>query len=161
MCSGKTSVARALAQRLRCVATDLDDEITSIEGCTPAEMIVQRGEPAFREIESQVLQRALQQRKAPVIALGGAAWAVSGNRELIDKFKCVSVWLDASFEACWKRITSSGGSRPLAPDRQRAQELYKLRRPLYGLADMRIQVTEELDPQDVAELVAAQLKAGK
>ena len=156
MGSGKTSVARALAHLLHCTAIDLDAEITSTEEHTPAELIIQNGEAAFREIETRALQRVLVQGTR-VIALGGGAWTVSNNRELIAGFKCFTVWLDAPFEACWKRIASSGGNRPLAPDRQRAERLYELRRPVYELAKMRIEVTEELAAHDLAERVAAQL----
>src|SRR5688572_30955753 len=43
------------------------------EGRTPAELITQRGEPAFREIEARVVAEAAQRQPA-VIATGGGAF---------------------------------------------------------------------------------------
>jgi shikimate kinase len=139
---GKTTVAKALAQRLGCAMIDLDSFITDREGHTPAEIIVQDGELSFREIETQALKVVLEENAARVIALGGGAWMIEANRALAEKHDCLSVWLDAPFELCWERIQSSGTNRPLAPERERAAALYDSRRAAYGLADIRIDSRE-------------------
>src|SRR5438128_6320755 len=136
---GKTTVGRALAQRLGCEMIDLDSFITEREGRTPAEIIEEDGEPAFREIETHALRDALKMDDARVIALGGGAWTIEANRTLVAQHDCLSVWLDAPFELCWERITSSGDTlRPLAPDRESARKLYDSRRSGYQLAKLRI-----------------------
>jgi len=139
---GKTTVARALAQRLGCEMIDLDSFITEREGRTPAEIIEADGEPAFREIETHALRDALKMDDARVIALGGGAWTIEANRALFAQRDCLSVWLDAPFELCWERIISSGDTRPLAPDRESAHRLYKSRCENYQLADARISVDQ-------------------
>jgi shikimate kinase len=143
MGSGKTTVARALAQRLSCEMIDLDSFITQREGRSPAEIIEQDGETSFREIETRTLRDVLATTSARVIALGGGAWTVESNRTLVARQKGSSVWLDAPFELCWKRIRASEHApRPLAPDRETAKKLFKLRQSSYSLADLQVSVND-------------------
>jgi shikimate kinase len=155
---GKTTVAKALAQRLGYAMVDLDSFITEREGHTPAEIIVQDSEPQFREIETRALRVVLEENAARVIALGGGAWMIEANRALVARHDCLSVWLDAPFELCWERIQSSGTSRPMAPDRQSAQALYDSRRPAYGLAEIRIDSREITGPDEIAIEVETHVK---
>src|SRR6185295_9378263 len=114
MASGKTTVARALAFKLGCQNIDLDQFITDRTGRTPKEIIEQDGESAFREVETNSLREALASEPTGVIALGGGAWTVLRNRELIAERDALTVWLDAPFELCWQRIETAGSERPLA-----------------------------------------------
>jgi shikimate kinase len=155
---GKTTVARALAERLGCAMVDLDSFITDREGHTPAEIIVQDSEPSFREIETQALRVVLEENAARVIALGGGAWMIEANRALAAKHDCLSVWLDAPFELCWERIQSSGAIRPLAPDRENAKALYESRRASYQLAQLRVEATKSEGPEELASAIAFQEK---
>src|SRR5215204_5162284 len=90
---GKTRVARELAQRLSLTMADLDEWITEREGRSPAQLIVEDGEPAFRAIESNALCELLESIRVDVIALGGGAWIEETNRALVYKHNCLSVWL--------------------------------------------------------------------
>ena len=134
MGSGKTRLARELARRLNLEMVDLDERITEREGRSPAQLIVEEGEEAFRLIESKVLRELLETDTAQVIALGGGAWIVEANRNLIEQHGCLSVWLDTPFEVCWARIEASGDDRPLAKTRAKALAIYERRRPVYELA---------------------------
>src|ERR1044072_3873467 len=98
---GKSKIARALAQSLNVLMIDLDHSITARTGRTPAQLINQEGERAFRRIESDRLREVLESGNAGVIALGGGAWIEAENRGLIDEYGCASVWLDVPFEICW------------------------------------------------------------
>lgn len=138
MGSGKTRVARELARRLNVEMADLDERITEREGRSPAQLINDEGEEAFRVIESDVLRELLAKDSARVIALGGGAWIQEVNRELIDQHGCVSVWLDVPFELCWSRIETSGEDRPLGRTKEQAQTLYDQRTPIYKLAKVRV-----------------------
>jgi shikimate kinase len=144
---GKTTVAKALAQRLGCAMIDLDSFITDREGHTPAEIIVQDSEHSFREIETQALKAVLEENAARVIALGGGAWTIEANRVLVAQHDCLSVWLDAPFELCWERIQASGTTRPLAPDRPTAENLYNDRRVSYGISELRVEVCRDSAPE--------------
>ena len=135
---GKSKIARALARRLDIPVIDLDDVITARQGRTPAQLITEEGEPAFREIESNTLRETLK-IPAGVIALGGGAWIEETNRDLIDQHGCLSIWLDVPFALCWSRIEASEEDRPLGRTRKQAQALYERRKPIYQLADIHVQ----------------------
>jgi len=136
---GKSTVAKALARRLDCDMIDLDTYITEQENRSPAELIAQDGEAAFRALETGALRNILKQRDWRVIALGGGAWTIAANRALIRKSNCLTVWLNAPFELCWQRIISKGKSaRPLAPNRKRALALFTSRKPKYRSTDLHI-----------------------
>ena len=151
MAAGKTSVALALARLLDCEAVDLDRIISESEGRTIRELIEERGEDAFRGAENFMLRAVLERGSARVIALGGGAWTIPENRALIASHDCLTVWLDAPFELCWRRITESEEVRPLARDRETAERLYDERRPVYALAALRIDATEEKSVEDLTE----------
>ena len=144
---GKSLVARALAQHLNVSFVDLDESITARTGRTPAQLIDEDGEPAFRRIETDTLREALDSGEAGVIALGGGAWIEAANRELIDQYDCSSVWLDVPFEVCWDRIETAGEDRPLGRTKAQAAALYERRRPVYQLATIHVPGVgnEELD----------------
>ena len=146
---GKSKIARALARRLDVPVIDLDDVITARQGRTPAQLITEDGEPAFRSIESDTLSELLQTMPSGIIALGGGAWIEETNRKLIDQYSCPSVWLDVPFEVCWARIEASEEDRPLGKTREQALTLYERRKPIYQLAAIHIQRRADEDLEDL------------
>ena len=157
MGSGKTSVTRALARMLNCRAIDLDQWIAESERRTPKAIIERDGEPAFREIETRSLREALAEDVEQVIALGGGAWTLPGNRDLIAQHKGFSVWLDAPFELCWQRIAASGNQWPLARDKEQAQTLHMQRRVLYKLAALHVLAEKGQGVDELASTIAKAL----
>jgi shikimate kinase len=153
MGSGKTTVAEALARQLGCQAIDLDSFIAKREGRSPAEIIAQDREPAFRQIETDALLQVLEKKEVRVIALGGGAWTFEANRALVAKHDCLSVWLDAPFELCWKRIRSGKAVRPLAPDRATAERLHDDRRASYELSERHLKVSSEDSASSLADKI--------
>lgn len=153
MGSGKTSVARALAQILNCEMVDLDLAISDRERRTPKEIIELDGENAFREIETQVLREVLEAGLTRVIALGGGAWTMKRNRELITAHSGFAVWLDVPFRLCWQRISASGNERPLARNETQARKLYRARRAAYIQASLRIEARNKSFSEVVKEIV--------
>ncbi|HYV83230.1 MAG TPA: shikimate kinase [Pyrinomonadaceae bacterium] len=151
---GKSRVARALALRRGVVMVDLDEWITRHVGRSPAQLINENGERAFRAIETTALRELLQSGDAGVIALGGGAWIEEANRDLIHQFSCVSVWLDTPFEICWQRICASAEDRPLGRSREEAQARYDLRKPIYKLAMVHIPVSSEEQVDHLASLIS-------
>jgi|SRR5215211_7580970 len=156
---GKSKVARALARRLNVPVIDLDDVITAKHGRTPAQLITEDGEPAFRSIESNTLRELLKTVPSGVIALGGGAWIEEPNREMIDQYGCVSVWLDAPFEVCWGRIKISDEDRPLGRTREQALKLYERRKPIYQLAAIHIQRRADEELEDIISRIIKTISA--
>ena len=150
MGAGKTTVALILSRKLKCAMVDLDHFITERTGRTPQAIIDEDGEPRFREIESQVLRDALENQHARIIALGGGTWTISVNRALINAHGGFTVWLDAPFKVCWRRITNESKSRPLAREFDSARELYDRRRAFYDEAMLRIEVSEDKSADAIA-----------
>lgn len=156
MCAGKSAVAVALAERLNRRVVDLDEAIRQSTGLSPREIIQSEGEARFRELESSELKRVLNNSAAKVIALGGGTWIIPENRVVIKRAQAFSVWLDPPFDLCWERIRESGDERPLAANLDQARHLFETRRPIYALANLRIEVTEERNLDEiVAEILYA------
>jgi len=158
MGSGKSTIARRLAFILGREMLDLDHMIAGHVGRTAQEIIEQDGEDSFREIETQTLQDVLANSFPVVIALGGGAWTIKRNRKLIHQYSGITVWLDAPFDLCWERILRSGGGRPLARDEAQARSLYAKRRPLYALAQLRVEVPANKSTDNISAEIAQALR---
>ncbi len=158
MGSGKTTVARELARALDCRAIDLDALISEREKRSPKKIIKQSGEDEFRRIETETLGEVLQDESTGLstrlISLGGGAWTLPRNRDLINQHQGLTIWLDAPFELCWERIEASGATRPLAPSRELAERLYRERRPVYELAELHIVISETMSATETAGRIA-------
>ena len=157
MGTGKTTVAHELGRKLNCPAVDLDELITRRESRSPSEIIEQDGENEFRRIEAQLLCEVLKEEGARIIAVGGGAWTIAANRQVIAERGAFTVWLDADFELCWKRIEAGREARPLARSREMAQQLYGERRPVYELADARVAVGESESAAKIATKVGNEI----
>jgi shikimate kinase len=159
MGSGKTSVGRELACKLNRPAVDLDEIITRDRNALPAEIITQSGETEFRRLESKALAEVLAQPQASVIATGGGAWTREENRKQISDAEALTIWLDAPFELCWKRIEANKELRPLAPSREEASALFNQRQSAYRLADLTIPVLESDDVQLITAEISRRLQS--
>jgi shikimate kinase len=162
MGAGKTTVGRALARILGETFIDLDDAVREFEGRGPRELIDAEGEESFRESETRALRRVLEEGSARVVATGGGAWTLARNRSLVAEHGCLSVWLDAPFELCLRRIEEQGGrdSRPFARDIERAAKLYEQRLAAYRQADLRVAVAPEASAEELAAEIVAALGEG-
>jgi shikimate kinase len=157
MASGKTAVGGALARLLDCPMADLDEVISRREGRSISAVVEQEGESFFRQREAAALAYVLQAQPS-VIALGGGAWIMERNRRLISDQDCLTVWLDAPFEVCWKRIKrGKKQNRPFARDYDQTRTLYENRRPLYRLAIIHLETNGN---RTVDELAAEILSRG-
>jgi shikimate kinase len=160
MGAGKTTVGRALARLLGETFVDLDDAVKELEGRGPRELIDEEGEGYFRDAETRALRRVLERGDARVLATGGGAWALARNRSLVKEHGCLSVWLDAPFDLCLRRIDREGArdSRPFARDLERARRLYEERLAAYRQADVRVAVAPGTGAEELAAEIAAALR---
>jgi shikimate kinase len=147
---GKSSVARHLSNLLNCKRLDLDHFIEDHEGRRIAEIIETQGEARYREIETKWLKQALNRSDARIFSLGGGTWTVPSNRELLKQNGYTSVWLEASFDHCWRNITLSRKDRPLARDKQKTMRLFEERQKLYCLAEWHFVIRPDFTSYDVA-----------
>lgn len=150
MACGKSTVGPALAARLGIEFIDLDHLIEKQAGCTIGELINRDGEENFRRIETATLRDVSGNRA--VIAPGGGAVTRVENLEIMAE-SGTTIWLDAPFDLCWKRILEDTTVRPLAPDEETARTRYLTRLPLYSRADLRIAIDETSSPDSIAEAI--------
>jgi shikimate kinase len=128
---GKSTVAKCLAYILQCEKLDLDRFIEERERRSVVEIIESDGEARFRAIETEGLREILEETGARVIALGGGSWISPENRELIKAHNCLSIWLESTFEHCWRNISCSKQARPLAKNKKLAEKLFDDRQKIY------------------------------
>ena len=145
MGAGKSSVGRALGQRLNWIFEDLDDRIERREKRRVAEIFRDSGEPAFRRAEILALKQAIEETQGgvpKVIALGGGAFAQPESVALLKTAGALTVFLDAAVEELWdrcrKHAAQSGAERPLLQDMKHFQRLYKSRRTHYQKAALHV-----------------------
>ncbi len=144
MGSGKSTVGRALADELGWNFLDLDEQIEKEQGTAIASIFEERGEPEFRRLESEALQRcvrSVQSGHPRVISLGGGAFLHPENLDLVSN-NGVSVWLDCPLDVIERRIASFT-HRPLARDPDHLRHLYEVRREGYARADYRIDIKDD------------------
>ena len=149
MAAGKSTVARALAARLKWRAEDIDELIEARERRPVADIFAKNGEPYFRAAERDILKLLLPMRHV-VVATGGGTFMDPENRAAIN-MDGVSVWLDVPFEELLARIPSDG-SRPLAADRAQMERLFAARVAAYSAATLRINAADA-HAEDVAERI--------
>jgi shikimate kinase len=137
----------------------LDAIVSAQQNMSVPELIKEQGESSFRDAETASLQAVLDRQAPRIVALGGGAWTLERNRELINKHGCLTVWLDAPYDLCWQRITNHPAPRPLAVDENAARELYRQRRPLYALAGLRVEVTNKMSADDLATAIEQRVSA--
>ena len=149
MASGKSTVARQLAQRLHWRHEDIDDLIEARERHTIADIFAKRGEPYFRAVERETL-KLLMPIRAMVVATGGGTFADADNRAAMLMDGTV-VWIDLPLAELIPRIPLDG-RRPLAADRAALERLYAARVDTYRLAHLRVNASR-VSPGVVAEKV--------
>jgi shikimate kinase len=131
MGAGKTTVGRALAQRLDVEFVDSDRLLVERTGVPVATIFEFEGEAGFRKRESAILAE-LSEGTDRVVATGGGAILSAENRALMRAHGTV-VYLRARLESLWER-TRHDASRPLlaTPDpRATLATLLEIRDPLY------------------------------
>jgi len=154
---GKSSVARHLAHALGCERTDLDYVIEETENRTIVDIISTDGEARYREIESSNLERVVADETVNILSLGGGAWTVERNREMLKNSGFISIWLESSFEHCWMNMKFSHKVRPLAKNKRSARKLFDERQKIYCLADWHFVVKPEYTSFDVASRIMEEL----
>ncbi len=153
--TGKSCVARLVAQMLGWEALDTDAMVEEEEAGLPIPEIFRRwGEAWFREAEARALGRAAARRRV-VVATGGGIVLRPQNRQLMARQGFV-VCLEARPQTILSRLQSEGTSgRPLLQGRdplRRIMALKARRQHLYALADYTVH-TDGLSPEEVAKEV--------
>jgi shikimate kinase len=116
MGAGKTTVGRAVAERLGWAFVDSDQQVEARTGRTVADIWRAEGEPRFRRLEAEALADALAAAEVEptVIAAAGGVVLDPRNRALLRERSPV-VWLRGRPETLAARV-GTGTHRPLLGD---------------------------------------------
>lgn len=156
--TGKSTVAALVASRLGCGWTDADEVLERKHGCTITTFIRDRGEPAFRAAETEVLAELLAAVDG-VLATGGGVVMRPENRRMLDRLGRPIVWLTAPADVVRRRLAADPGSadrRPALVGTDPLAEVAALisaREALYReCADLEVD-TAASPPEEVAETI--------
>ena len=132
--SGKSTVGRQLARRLKRTFFDSDHVIEQRIGCSIRDYFEREGEAGFRNIEESVIDEltGLTGLTGGVLSTGGGAVLLQANRQRLHDRSHV-IYLRSSPEELFRRLRHDV-SRPLlqvADPLDRMRDLYAERDPLY------------------------------
>lgn len=160
--TGKTTLARLLAEKLGWQWIDADIEIERRAGKTISQIFAEDGEPAFRDLESRVIADLCGQNQLVIAAGGGAPMRPENRRAMKSSGKVV--WLQASPQTIYQRMytdPTTAQRRPNLTTRGGLEEIVELlakREPVYReTADLTVN-TEGKAPEALAEEILAALR---
>jgi len=158
--SGKTAVARKLAERFGFSTFDSDPEIERQAGKSIAEIFAQDGEAAFRDLEESVIADILTRSAPFILATGGGAVLRKTTRDRLRQSGRV-IWLTAVPETLLHRITRDAASPTMRPSltslpiREEIVNILEQRKPLYAETAHETIDTDFRTTEEIAELIAA------
>ncbi|TBL78263.1 shikimate kinase [Paenibacillus thalictri] len=151
--TGKTTVGQALAARLGWDLIDTDHLVEREQGMPIRQIFAERGEAAFRTIETEAVVRTMA-RSGLVVSTGGGAVLAETNRQALKQGGLV-IALKAPVEVIIERVRSDK-DRPLFQGNfeEQVRKLAEQRKQAYDFADMTIDTTLFSVEQVVDEIVS-------
>ena len=147
MGAGKSTIARGLDPDY----LDMDALIEKRLGMSITEFFAEKGEEAFRQIESEILADLLQRDQ--VVSTGGGVVISQRNRDLL-KTNSDNIYLKADFETLYHRIAADkDNQRPLFLNNSKEElaAIFQERQALYEEVASRILDVTELSPEEIIE----------
>ena len=147
MGAGKSTIARGLDPDY----LDMDALIEKRLGMSITEFFAEKGEEAFRQIESEILADLLQRDQ--VVSTGGGVVISQRNRDLL-KTNSDNIYLKADFETLYQRIAADkDNQRPLFLNNSKEElaAIFQERQALYEEVASRILDVTELSPEEIIE----------
>lgn len=155
MASGKTTIGKALSQRLDMKYLDTDELIEKEQGMEIKDIFSQYGEAYFRGLE-KVVVNSLLALDGYVISLGGGTVIYNNNMETV-KQAGQTIFLNAPFSKIINNL--QGLFRPLVGNTIEEDQLKALldkRLPIYKQADITIN-TDSLDVEQTLEAILTRI----
>lgn len=161
MGTGKTTVSRELAELLGYEEIDTDARIAEEQNQSISKIFEAQGEPAFREMETQLL-RELGTECHKIISCGGGMALRRENVALMQEHGVV-VLLTAEPETILERVQDDDGRPVLNGNMNVAyiRELMAKRTPYYQAAGEVVVATDNCSPKEIAQEIKEKLSYGK
>ena len=147
MGAGKSTIARGLDPNY----LDMDSLIEKRLGMSITNFFAEKGEAAFRQIESEVLADLLQRDQ--VVSTGGGVVVSQKNRDLL-KTNSDNIYLKADFETLYQRIAADkDNQRPLFLNNSKEglAAIFQERQVWYEEVASRILDVTKLSPEEIIE----------
>ena len=157
MGTGKTTVGKILAKKLKKEFVEMDEEIEKKEGRKIVDIFRLFGESYFRKVEKKVLKEIASCSNL-VVSCGGGVVVDEENLKILKKTGII-ICLKAIPSVIYER-TKKTKERPLlnVPDPlKKIKELLAKRAPFYAKADYFVN-TSTLTPEEVSEEIIKILK---
>lgn len=138
--SGKTTIGRRLARRLRMRLVELDKQIEHRAGMRLAEIFTIHGEDFYRRLERDTLTDLLAAHQSMILTVGGGLVTVPDTYALLLR-QTTTIWLKTRADDCWTRVIRQGDRRPIDQHPQAREALRQLvarRDPLYARAGITV-----------------------
>ena len=156
--TGKTTVAKKLAELLGIPMFDSDPEIETQAGKSITEIFTQDGESIFRDREESVIAEILARPMPWVLATGGGAILRNSTRKRLRQAGRV-IWLTATPETILHRITNDATSKAMRPNltslpmRDEIVAVLEQRIPLYAETAHETVDTDTRTTDEIVEIV--------
>lgn len=147
MGAGKSTIAR----RLDPDYIDMDALIEKRLGMSIADFFAEKGEVAFRQVESEVLADLLKTDR--VVSTGGGVIISQRNRDLL-KTNPDNIYLKADFETLYQRIAADkDNQRPLFLNKSKEElaAIFQERQAWYEEVASRVLDVTKLSPEEIIE----------
>jgi len=116
MGSGKSTIAKLLAEKSGVAYKDLDHLIENEANLSVANIFRQKGEIYFRKLEHQIFKQMVASDESFVLSLGGGTPCYANNHELLQTSGVLAVYLKASVAELHLRLKRNRRNRPLIAD---------------------------------------------
>lgn len=130
--SGKSTLGKILAKKLKLQFLDLDDEVERNAKQKISEIVAKKGWTHFRKLESREVAKLKKKKKILCAAGGGALLSPINTKNLKDE--SLVIYLHRLPEDCLKKIAKDPNRPRLTKAKtplKELQETYKKRHPLY------------------------------
>ena len=147
MGAGKSTIARGLDPDY----IDMDTLIEEHLGMSIADFFAEKGEVAFRQVESEVLADLLKTDR--VVSTGGGVVISQRNRDLL-KTNPDNIYLKADFETLYQRIAADkDNQRPLFLNHSKEElaRIFQERQAWYEEVASRVLDVTKLNPEEIIE----------
>ena len=147
MGAGKSTIARSLDPDY----LDMDALIEERLGMSIANFFAEKGEAAFRQVESEVLADLLKTDR--VVSTGGGVVVSQRNRDLL-KTNPDNIYLKADFETLYQRISADkDNQRPLFLNNSKEElaDIFQERQAWYEEVASRVLDVTKLSPEEIVE----------
>ncbi len=152
--AGKSTLGRAVAERLGVPFVELNHAIEAESGLSVPEVFSLYGDAGYRRLEKNCIEQVIANHEDVILAVGGGIVGEAANYDLLlGGFH--TVWLRASPEEHMARVRAQGDERPMAGNPQAMEELRRIleaRDRLYARADARLSTSGKTVAESTASL---------